>query len=329
MAAQVIPTNRAFLSYAHADAKWGEWLHRSLERFQIDKDLVGRETKIGPVPKSLAPIFRDRLDFAGGHPLTEATISALAHSATLIVLCSTVAAGRPAVNEEVRLFRSRHPDRPVVPVIIEGTYPDNYPPALRYELSPDGEVTDRPIDILGPDLRDSGDGRTIGVAKAVAGITCVATDDIVRRAARAQRRRTRAWIVGLSVGTAVLAGLTVYAEINRRAAEANRVIAEERRQEAESNFAAAKQAADGLVFDIAQGLGDVEGIRVESVQKILGRAEATLKRIALKGSANRSLLRTRSAMLSEFASVYGKLGATSKQLETAMAALAIDEENAK
>ena len=58
---------RAFLSYAHADASWGKWLHRQLERFHIDKGLVGRETVMGVVPKTLRPIFRDREDFSGGH----------------------------------------------------------------------------------------------------------------------------------------------------------------------------------------------------------------------------------------------------------------------
>ncbi len=50
-----------------------------------------------------------------------ATIAALDAWAALIVVCSPIAATRPAVNEEVRLFRSRHPGRPVIPVIIEGT----------------------------------------------------------------------------------------------------------------------------------------------------------------------------------------------------------------
>lgn len=91
---------RAFISYAHADERWAKWLHKELEGFRIDTDLVGRETAIGPVPKALRAIFRDREDFSGGHMLTEATIAALDASAALIVLCSTVAAGRPAVNEE-------------------------------------------------------------------------------------------------------------------------------------------------------------------------------------------------------------------------------------
>ena len=81
-----------------------------------------------------------------------------------------VSAGRPAVNEEVRLFRSRHPERPVIPVIVDGSWPENAPPALRYELGTDGKVTDRPITILGSDLREGGDGRALGLAKVVAGL---------------------------------------------------------------------------------------------------------------------------------------------------------------
>ena len=50
----------AFLSYSHRDKAWGKWLHAALEGYRIDKDLVGRVTPIGPVPRTLRPIFRDR-----------------------------------------------------------------------------------------------------------------------------------------------------------------------------------------------------------------------------------------------------------------------------
>ena len=185
----------AFLSYAHADARWGAWLHKRLEGYKLDRELVGRMTPRGPVPKTLRPIFRDRDDFPGGPTLTDATLAALDASAALIAVCSTVAATRPAVNEEVRLFRSRHPDRPVIPVIIEGTYPANFPPALRFALAADGSVTDQPVTILGPDLRKTGDGRTLGLAKIAAGLTGLATDDLHQRLKRQQRRQ--AWINGV------------------------------------------------------------------------------------------------------------------------------------
>jgi hypothetical protein len=113
---------RAFLSYSHSDMRWAKWLHRSLEGYKIGKALVGRNTTLGPVPKTLRPIFRDREDFSGGHALTDATVAALDASAALVVLCSTGSATRPAVNEEARLFRWRHPDRPVIPVIVDGKF---------------------------------------------------------------------------------------------------------------------------------------------------------------------------------------------------------------
>jgi 2-polyprenyl-3-methyl-5-hydroxy-6-metoxy-1,4-benzoquinol methylase len=100
-------------------------------------------------------------------------------------------ATRPAVNEEVRLFRWRHPERPVIPVIIDGIFPDNFPRALRFEIATDGSITDRPVTILGPDLREEADGRQLGLAKIVAGLIDVSSDDIYRRAERARRAAAR------------------------------------------------------------------------------------------------------------------------------------------
>jgi hypothetical protein len=111
---------RAFISYSHADTAWAKWLHRALETFAIDKDLAGRETATGTVPKALRPIFRDRDDFTAGHTLSDQTLAGLDASHALIVICSPAAAKSQYVNEEVRLFKSRHPERPVVPLIVAG-----------------------------------------------------------------------------------------------------------------------------------------------------------------------------------------------------------------
>ena len=207
--AELVPFKyRAFLSYSHRDTAWAKWLHARLEGFRIDKDLIGRQTPVGPVPKTLRPIFRDRDDFSGGHTLTEATVTALDAAAALIVLCSTESASRPAVNEEVRLFRSRHPDRPVIPVIIGGSWPENFPPALRCELAADGTITEPSITILGPDLRESADGKNLGLAKIVAGLTGLAPDDVYRRAERERRKqaRLRATLAAVIVALTVVGG---------------------------------------------------------------------------------------------------------------------------
>ncbi len=306
---------RAFLSYAHADVARGKRLHAQLEAFRIAKDLVGRETPRGNVPKSLRPIFRDREDFSGGHTLTDATIAALDQSAALIVLCSPIAATRPAVNDEVRLFRHRHPDRPVIPVMIDGIWPNNVPPALLFEIAEDGSLTDRSITILGPDLREEADGRQLGLAKIVAGLIGVGTDEIVRRADRDRQRRLRFWIAGLSTVIIALAGLSVWAEINRREAVALRLVAER-------NFTLAKDAANSLVYDIAAGLKDVEGMRIEAVRTILGRAEDAYSKLAEK-SKDDELIAGQSGLYDQFADAYGAQGDTQKQMESAEKAVAL------
>jgi hypothetical protein len=78
-------------------------------------------TPAGPIPKALRPIFRDRNDFDPGYSLGAETGAALDDSAALILLASPHAARSKYVNGEVRLFKSRHPDRPVIPLIIDGT----------------------------------------------------------------------------------------------------------------------------------------------------------------------------------------------------------------
>ena len=111
---------RAFISYSNADTRETRWLHQQLEGFHIDRDLVGRATATGPIPKSLRPIFRDRDDFTAGHTLSDQTLAALDASAALVVVCSPAAAKSAYVNGEIRLFKARHPDRPVIPIIIAG-----------------------------------------------------------------------------------------------------------------------------------------------------------------------------------------------------------------
>ena len=59
---------RAFLSYSHRDSAAAKRLHGRLEDFRVDKDLVGRETTMGAVPKQLRPIFgKSRLNLGSLH----------------------------------------------------------------------------------------------------------------------------------------------------------------------------------------------------------------------------------------------------------------------
>lgn len=132
---------RAFLSYSHRDHRWGKWLHAALEGYHIDKDLVGRETTAGAVPKTLRPIFRDRDDFSAGHSLSEQTLAALEASQFLVVLCSPNAAKSQYVNEEIRRFKTLGHAGGVIPVIVDGEPGD--PERECFPAMPSGGVTFR------------------------------------------------------------------------------------------------------------------------------------------------------------------------------------------
>jgi tetratricopeptide (TPR) repeat protein len=186
---------RAFLSYSHADTPLAQWLHPRLERFPL-RDLAGRATPLGPVPRALRPIFRDRDDFSAGGSLNEQTLAALDASAALIVLCSPAAAKSHYVNEEIRLFKQRCPGRPIVPVIAAGKPgggdEECFPPALRFVLDAAGQVSDRPAEMpLAADVREEGDGRDLALAKMVAALIGVPSDEVYRRAERERKRQAR------------------------------------------------------------------------------------------------------------------------------------------
>jgi formylglycine-generating enzyme required for sulfatase activity len=206
---------RAFLSYSHADTAIATRVHGRLEGFRIDQELVGRTTSTGPIPETLRPIFRDRHDFDAGSPLGVQTSAALDDSTALIVLASTHAAASKHVNEEVRLFKSRDSERPVIPLIVDGKPgdPDKecFPPALRFAVTADGAITDVPVEVVAADLRESGDGFDLALAKVVSRLIGLAPDDVYRRAERERRRQNRRRMAAAGAFAAVMVvGLTAW-----------------------------------------------------------------------------------------------------------------------
>jgi tetratricopeptide (TPR) repeat protein len=201
---------QAFLSYSHADVRWATWLHAKLEGFHLGDDLVGRETARGRIPNALRPIFRDRDEFAPGHSLSGETRVALDASAALIVICSPNAAKSHYVNEEIRLFKSRHADRLVIPLIVEDVQdhaePQCFPPALAFKVASDGALCAAPEAILAADARKTGDGRDLALAKVVASLIGVPVDDVRKRQAL-----TQTWWI--KVTTAVVVTIAVLAMV--------------------------------------------------------------------------------------------------------------------
>jgi formylglycine-generating enzyme required for sulfatase activity len=205
---------RAFISYSHADTAWAKWLQRGLESFNIG-DLAGRETARGTIPETLRPIFRDREDFTAGEALPEQTLAALDASNALIVVCSPDSAESNYVNAEARLFKTRHPVRLLIPLIVGGkpNDPDRecFAPTLKFKLDSKGRVTKQRVELLAADPREEGDGKELALAKVIAGLLGLSSDEVFRRAERERRgaaRRRRSIQFGFgALGWLLLVGL--------------------------------------------------------------------------------------------------------------------------
>lgn len=207
---------RAFISYSHQDAAAGRSLHRRLERYIVPKRLVGRTTLRGPVPRRLGPIFRDREDLPAADSLSDEVRAALTGSASLIVVCSPAAKRSPWVAREIELFRSLHPDRPVLAALITGTPADSFPDTL----------ADGAREPLAADLQPAGDGPRLGFLKLVAGMVGVGLDELVQRDAQRRLRAVTA-VTGMALaGMLAMALLTATAIGARREAERQRAEAE-------------------------------------------------------------------------------------------------------
>ena len=194
---------RAFFSYSRADNRAAGPLHRALDTFRTPRALVDSEGDLGPVPRKLHPVFRDRTDLPGGGQLSDRIKAALEDSETLIVLCSPNSASSKWVNEEVATFVSLGRTKRIFPVIAPGL-PDSqnveadfFPAALRG------------LGVLAADFREIrqqngkvvGDGRDGGRLKLIAGLLGVSLDQLAQR----ERARQRRLAVGMGIAASVFA----------------------------------------------------------------------------------------------------------------------------
>ena len=226
----------AFLSYSHDDAEIADWLHEELEEYHVPQRLVGKLTEHGPVPKRLAPIFRDRQELAAAANLTEEIEEAIAGSRFLIVLCSRTAAQSHWIDKEIACFKRLHGEDRILAAIVDGEpaaddeseLPANecFPPALRFHFDGRGRPTSTRAEPIAADLRDHGDGRRMGLLKLAAGMLGVGLDELAQREAARRNRRLYMIAVGSFIGMLFTSGLA-YTAIDARDA------ARDQRREAE------------------------------------------------------------------------------------------------
>ena len=204
------PKYWAFISYSQRDAQWGRWLHAALERYRIPRPLVGRNTGKFVVPRRLFPVFRDRDELPSAADLGQKIQEALRASRSLVVICSPHAAASRWVDEEIRSFKALGGGDRVFPLIVDGEpyaserpglgAPECFPPSLRFQLTPDGTLTDRRAEPLAADAREGQDGRDNARLKIIAGILNVSFDEL-RQRERVRQRRQRWWLASAAVAT--------------------------------------------------------------------------------------------------------------------------------
>jgi hypothetical protein len=183
----------AFISYSHADTRYGVWLHKKLESYRVPRSLVGKASRDGTVPRRLFPIFRDREELPVSADLGANLKNSLERSRYLVVICSPSSAHSHWVNEEVRHYKSRYGEDRLLCLIVSGepnsgTDAECFPPAVRYHVLPDGELTDERIEPIAADMRSQGDGIRRARIKLLAGLLGVNFDELWHRE---RRRRIR------------------------------------------------------------------------------------------------------------------------------------------
>ena len=219
----------AFLSYSHRDARWANWLHKSVESYRPPKALIGTVGERGPVPKRLAPIFRDREELATATDLGTVISEALRQSACQIVICSPQAAQSKWVNEEIIAFKRLGREDRIFCLIIGGepNASDNpaiadqecFPPALRFKLDADGNLGSTRTEPIAADARPGKDGKGNARLKLIAGVLGVGFDALRRREAQRRTRRLIAIASAMTVGMIATTGLAAYALVQRAAAQ--------------------------------------------------------------------------------------------------------------
>ena len=215
---------RAFISYSHRDARVAGWLHRSLESYRVPKLLRGSVGEFGTVPDRLQPIFRDREELASAGTLGGRLQQALADSEALLVICSPDAACSRWVNEEILAFKRLGRSDRIYCLIVAGEpnagdASECFPPALRYEIEPDGQLGQRPAEPIAADIRPGMDGKVLVRLKLLAGLLGINLDQLRKREAQRRRRRMLAIIVASLTGMTIALALAGAAWIARNDAQ--------------------------------------------------------------------------------------------------------------
>ena len=309
----------AFISYSHAKDK------------PIAAALQAAMQKLGKpwYRRRALRVFRDDASLSATPHLWPTIEQALAESRFLIVLASPEAAASPWVTKEVEYWLQYKNAETLLIAVTDGRPVwDNaardfdwsaatpLPPVLAGRLAHEPKWVDLSAYRGGANPRDA---KFIELAADfAAAIHGIPKDDLLSQEVRQQRRSlTLAWSAA-----ATLVLVTGVAAWQWNAAVKSERVAVAETARAGRNFGAAKETIDSVIFDLASGLRDVEGMRADTVRLILGRAEAAVEKLMSHTENDPDVRNSQAVMFALFSNIYMRLGDT--QLATDYAQKSLD-----
>ena len=325
----------AFISYSHAKDK------------PIAAALQSNVQKLGKpwYRRRALRVFRDDTSLSATPSLWPAIEQALGQSRYLILLASPEAAASPWVGKEIGYWLEHKSVDTLLVALTDGELAWDeaagdfrWPAATPLPSCLQGRFTAEPKWVDARNYRDGANPRdakfTELAADFAAAVHGMPKEDLLSQELRQQRRAlTLAW--GAAVALLLLAGAALWqlrvalvaeqiATEQRHIAEQQTVIAKSEATRAERNFGAAKDTIDSVIFDLVEGLRNIQGMRTETVRRILERAEAAIGQLASRTENDPAVRRSQAVMYLLFSDTYLRLGATQLASDYARKALAIN-----
>jgi hypothetical protein len=218
-----------FISYRHVgpDRHWAVWLHGALESFVIPFGLRG-----SPDRRRIGRVFRDEDELAASPHFSADIEDALNRSDWLVIVCSPRAVESEWVSAEVLHFRGLGRDNQILALLIDGEPAVSFPPALFEIRRSTGSEALAPDEPLAADVRPRRE-ITSRTANRWAKLRLLATilgckfDDLRQREQERQNRRLVLVATAAVIGLAVVGLLGGWAELNRREAVQQKIVATE------------------------------------------------------------------------------------------------------
>jgi len=139
------------------------------------------------------------------------------------------------VNEEILAFKRLGREDRIFCLIVDGepyasddpahAEEECFPPALRYKLGPEGNLSTERTEPIAADARPGKDGRNNAKLKLIAGVLGVGFDGLRQREQRRRQRQLFAIASGAIAGMVITSGLATVALIARATAQRQTVIA--------------------------------------------------------------------------------------------------------